>query len=63
MIKFIKKNKILWILLSYILRINYTFFWKYRGLYSKKLEDSFKIYLEDEILIKFLKQNLMINVK
>ena len=56
MIKFIKKNKILWILLSYILRINYTFFWKYRRLNSKKLEDSFKIYLEDEILIKFFEQ-------
>lgn len=53
MLSFLKKNKLVWFIISYILRLNYSFFWKYRSLMTKDVEFNIKTYLEDEILLNF----------
>jgi 2-polyprenyl-3-methyl-5-hydroxy-6-metoxy-1,4-benzoquinol methylase len=51
MINILKKNKILWTILSFILRINYTFFWKIRNYHPKKSKEiRIKKYYEDKLI-------------
>jgi SAM-dependent methyltransferase len=51
MINILKKNKIIWVILSFILRINYTFFWKIRNYHPKNIEGiTVKKYYEDRLI-------------
>ena len=51
MINIIKKNKVIWNILSFILRINYSFFWKIRNYHPKSSKKIIiKEYYEDELI-------------
>lgn len=51
MINIIKKNKVIWKILSFILRINYPFFWKIRNYHPKSSKKIIiKKYYEDELI-------------
>lgn len=63
MIDLLKKNKFLWSIFSYILRFNYSFFWKYRDLENLDEKESLKTYLEDEILLNFFNNKPDENLK
>ena len=54
MINILKKNKIIWTILSFILRINYTFFWRIRNYHPKNIKGiTVKKYYEDRLIKNF----------
>ena len=55
MLTLIKKNILVWRILSFFLRINYSFFWKIRKIEKYKKENYSKIYFEDKLFLKFFR--------
>ena len=55
MLKILKKNNLIWKLVSLFLRINYSFFWKIRNIEKYKKENYSKTYYEDRLFLKFFK--------
>ena len=53
MFNYLKKNKFIWFFISFLLRLNYSFFWKFRGLEEKNYSETIKGYFEDEIFLNF----------
>ena len=53
MLKILKKNNLIWKLVSLFLRINYSFFWKIRKIEKYKKENYSKTYFEDKLFFKF----------
>ena len=51
MVSILKKNKVIWTILSFILRINYTFFWRIRDYHPKSIKEIMvKKHHEDKLI-------------
>lgn len=58
MLDYLKKSKFVWSFISRILRVNYSFFWKFRSLEVKSYNDIIKKYFEDEIFLNFFSNKI-----